>query len=349
VIRTVGAALVVALTVAPSLQAQAPESLIASGIRAYRNLEFDAAAGFFTRALTLLGATADTARRAEALTYLGATEVYRQRTEGALGIFRDLVRLSPAYRIDRLIFPPEVTGVFDAARRVTPAVAARLAREQRFRTGDGGLTGTLFGSTYHEVRVELQRADASVVRALYVGPIADSLPVVWDGRAADGAPVPSGRYQVAIASLDANGTAVRILRFPLDVTTTRHDTLPLPAPPDDRLLPERKTTIGGVESLVGGLLVGIGLSVLPGSVGSEADLSGGRFAVGGAVAVAGLIGFHTTRGARGIPQNVAVNDSIRAVWRAARDAAAAENERRRGAADVIVRVGPPQAIDREGM
>jgi len=165
VIRTVGAALVVALTVAPSLQAQAPESLIASGIRAYRNLDFDAAAGFFTRALTLLGATADTARRAEALTYLGATEVYRQRTEGALGLFRDLVRLSPAYRIDRLIFPPEVTGVFDAARRVTPAVAARLAREQRFRTGDGGLTGTLFGSvTSLDLAEALEKAGYQIDR-----------------------------------------------------------------------------------------------------------------------------------------------------------------------------------------
>jgi hypothetical protein len=349
VIRTVGAALVVALTVVPSLRAQAPESLIASGIRAYRNLEFDEAAGFLTRALTLLGASTDTARRAEALTYLGATEVYRQRADTAQAIFRGLVRLSPSYRIDRLIFPPEVTGVFDAARRATPAVAARIAREQRFRIGVGGLTATLFGSTFHEVRVELQRADASVVRALYVGPIADSLPVVWDGRAGDGATLPSGRYQMAIASLDAAGTAARILRFPLEVATTRQDTLPLPAPPDDQLLPERRATAGGVEALVGGLLVGIGLAVLPGSVGSEADLSGGRFAVGGVVAVAGLIGFLTTRGDRGMSANVAVNDSIRAVWREARDAAAAENERRRGTADVIVRVGPPQAIDREGM
>lgn len=348
-IRAVGAALVVALTVAPTLQAQAPDSLIASGVRAYRNLEFDAAAGFFTRALSLLGARADTARRAEALTYLGATEVYRRRADTAQAIFRALVRLSPAHRIDRLIFPPEVTVVFDAARRVTPAVAARVDREQRFRTGGGGLTATLFGSTFHEVRVEVQRADASLVRTVYVGPIADSLPVVWDGRSADGAAVPSGRYQLAMASLDAAGTAVRILRFPLEIATTRQDTVPLPAPPDEQqFLPEQKTGAGGVESLVGGLLVGLGVSVLPGTVGSDASLSGGRFAVGGVVAVAGVIGFLTTRGSRNIAENVAANDSIRAAWRAARDAAAAENERRRGVVDLVVRVGPPQAIDREG-
>jgi hypothetical protein len=349
VIRTVGAALVAALTVAPTLQGQVPDSLIASGVRAYRNLDFDVAAGFLTRALSLIAARPDTARRAEALTYLGATEVYRQRPDTARALFRALVRLSPAYRIDRLIFPPEVTGVFDAARRATPAVAARLDPEQRFRTGAGGLSAALFGSTFHDVRVELQRADASLVRTLYAGPIADSLPVAWDGRSVDGATVPSGRYQLAIASLDAAGTAVRILRFPLEITTTRQDTIPLPAQPDERqLLPERKAAAGGVESLLGGLLVGIGVSLLPAAVGSDATLSGGRFAVGGVVAVAGVIGFFRTRGHRNVPENVAANASIRAAWRDARDAAAAENDRRRGTADIVVRVGPPQAIDREG-
>jgi hypothetical protein len=182
------------------------------GVRAYRNLEFDVAAGFFTRALTLLG-VADTTRRTEALTYLGATEVYRQHADTAHAIFRRVVRLAPAHRIDRLIFPPEVTSVFDAARRATPAVAARLDREQRFRTGDGGFSAVLYGSTFHQIRVELQRSDASPVRTLYAGPIADSVPTVWDGRATDGAVVPSGRYQLAIASLDSGGTTVRILRF----------------------------------------------------------------------------------------------------------------------------------------
>lgn len=346
-IRTGGAALVVALTVAPTLQAQVPDSLIASGVRAYRNLEFDVAAGFFTRALTLLG-VADTARRTEALTYLGATEVYRQQADTAHAIFRRVVRLAPAHRIDRLIFPPEVTSVFDAARRATPAVAARLDREQRFRTGVGGFSAILYGSTFHQIRVELQRSDASAVRTLYAGPIADSVPTLWDGRATDGAVVPSGRYQLAIASLDSGGTAVRILRFPLEVVTTRQDTMPLPPAPEAELLPERKTTTGGLESLVGGLLVGVAVTALPSSIAPDASLSGGRFFVGGVIAVAGVVGFLTSRGDRTIPENIAVNDSLRGAWRAARDAAAAENERRRSAADVVVRVGAPQAIDREG-
>jgi len=174
------------------------------------------------------------------------------------------------------------------------------------------------------------------------------VPVGWDGRAADGGIVTSGRYQLAVASLDSAGTAVRILRFPLDIATTRRDTMPLPLPPDAELRPERKATTGGLGSLVGGLLVGVAVTALPASVAPDAALSGGRFAVGGVIAVAGVVGFLTTRGDRTIAENIAVNDSIRAAWRSARDTAAAENERRRAAADLVVRVGPPQTIDREG-
>lgn len=347
-IRSIGAAVVLALAVASPVQAQAPDSLIASGIRSYRNLEFDAAAGFLTRALSLLG-PADTARRTEALTYLGATEVYRQRGDTAREIFRGVVKLAPAYRIDRLIFPPEVTVLFDAARRSTLAVAVRTDHEQEFRTGPRGFTGMLFTSTFHDVRAEIQRADASVVRSIYAGPVADSLAFDWDGRAADGMPLPTGRYQFAIASLDSAGTAARILRFPLDVLARVEDTLAVPAPPDAaQLLPERRASAGGTEALVGGLLAGLTVAILPATVASDASLSPGRYGVGGAMAVVGVVGYFLTRGAVGIPANVAHNDSVRAAWRTVRDSALAENARRRGFADMFVRVGAPQVIDREG-
>jgi hypothetical protein len=347
VTRSVGVALVAALTVAPAARAQAPDSLIASGVRAYRNLEFDAAAGFLTRALTLLGSS-DTARRTAALTYLGATEVYRQRVDTAHALFSRLVRLAPAYRIDRLIFPPEVTVVFDAARRTTPAVAAQLEREYRFRVGRGEVTMTLVSSTFHEMRAEVQQADGTVASALYAGPIADSLPLVWDGRVTGGAPVATGRYQLVIASLDADETPVRILQFPLAVVAIQEDTVPLPSAPDEALLPERRTGVGGVESLVGGLLVGLGVTVLPSAVAPGTSHAGGRFAVGVMVAAAGVVSFLTSRGDQSIAENVAANDSVRAAWRSERDAAAAENARRRATADVVVRVGSPQVIDREG-
>jgi hypothetical protein len=345
--RLLGAALVATLVVAPPLRAQAPDSLIASGVRAYRNLEFDAAAGFLTRALTLLG-PADTARRTEALTYLGASEVYRQRVDTAHAVFRRAVLLSPAYRIDRLIFPPEVTVVFDAARRTTPAVAAQIGREHRFRTGRGELAMTLVGSTFHDIRVEVQRTDGTVAGAIYAGPIADTLPLVWDGRVEGGLPVRSGRYQLAISSIGDDGNPVRILQFPLEVVASQQDTLPLPSAPDSTLLPERRVGRGGVESLVGGLVVGLGVTVLPASVAPGTSHAGGRFAVGLMAAAAGVVSFLSSRGDQTIAENVAANDSVRAAWRSERDAAATENARRRSTADLIIRVGPPQVIDREG-
>jgi hypothetical protein len=339
--------LVLALAAAPALPAQAPDSLIASGVRAYRNLEFDVAAGFLTRALTLLGPS-DTARRTEALTYLGATEVYRQRVDTAHAVFRRAVRLAPGYRIDRLIFPPEVTVVFDAARRTTPAVAARVAREHRFRTGRGEIPLDLVGSTFHEIRVEIQRSDGQVATSLYAGPIADSLPLVWDGRVSGGTPIPTGRYQLVIASLDPDGTPSRMLQFPLAVVSSQEDTLPLPPAPDEALLPERRVGVGGIEALVGGLLVGFGVTVLPSAVAPGTSHAGARFGVGMAIAAAGVVSFLANRGDRTLAANVTANDSVRTQWRAERDAAAAENARRRATADLVIRLGAPQIIEREG-
>ncbi|MDH5197867.1 MAG: hypothetical protein OEY20_11510, partial [Gemmatimonadota bacterium] len=273
---------------------------------------------------------------------------YRQRPDSAQAVFRRLVRLAPAYRVDRLIFPPEVTSVFDAARRATPAVAVTLDGEQRFRTGAGALRGILFGSTFHQIRVELQRLDATTLRGLYTGPIADSLQLTWDGYVADDRPLAPGRYQISIASLDAAGSAVRILRLPIDVASTVQDTVPLPVQSDAALLPERTTTGGNIEALLGGILVGAAIAFLPSTVAPDASLSGGRFAVGGAVALAGAVGFFRGQTARPIPDNIARNDSVRAAWRTERETVAAENARRRATADMIVRIGPPQAIDREG-
>jgi hypothetical protein len=338
--------LLVAGTTGP-LAGQVPDSLVALGIGAYGNLEYNAAAGYFRRALTALERTADTARLAKTLVYLGATEVFRGRPDSGRAVFGRLVRLDPRYRPDRLIFPPEITGVFDAVRRATPATSAYLVPRARFRAGEDALPGTVYASSFHEVRVELQLPDASVVRRLYLGPVADSMTITWDGRGIDGRPVPSGAYLWAVSSLDSAGSAVRILRIPLDLQVVPLDTLPQPVLAPTDLLPEQKAAGGGLESLVGGLLIGTAVAALPSAVAPDASLGAGRFAVGGAIAVAGVVGFFTGRGQRPIPENVAVNDSLRAEWRASVEAVAAENARRRLNADITVQVGVPQVVERE--
>jgi hypothetical protein len=326
------------------LRAQAPDSLVGAGMRAYRDLDFDLAAGYLHRALTLLADQPDTARRAEALVYLGATDVFREQADSARSVFRRLVMLDPRYRIDALIFPPQVTTVFDAVRRATPATMMALPARARFLASDGALSGSVFSSTYHQVRVEIQARDASVVRRVYAGPVGDSLAVAWDGRATSGMPVESGRYFLAVTSLDSAGAPARILRIPLDVTAVPTDTLLPPPPPD--LLAERSPGNRALTSLLGGLAIGTAVTLLPSAFVSDASPGPGRFVVGGAVAIGSVVGFLSGRRRTETRVSaVAVNDSLRAAWQERAAAVATENQQRRRNAQITVVVGIPQVLE----
>ena len=95
-----------ALAVAPSaLTAQSSDSVLAPGVRAYKNLEFDLAAWLLRRDLAqLTAARAPAAERATGLVYLGAAELYRGNRDSATAAFRRLVLLDrrlPVGRIQR--------------------------------------------------------------------------------------------------------------------------------------------------------------------------------------------------------------------------------------------------------
>ncbi len=108
-----------ALLLAAPLRAQndSASQVINGAVRAYRDLEFDAAARMFRRVLTPpLAIGLDDSGRARALTYLGAAEHYRGRQDSAIAVFRRLVALAPGQRPDTLIFPPEVTRLYDEVR-----------------------------------------------------------------------------------------------------------------------------------------------------------------------------------------------------------------------------------------
>src|SRR5881296_2947860 len=100
--------------------AQTARDLVTQGVRAYRALEYDAAVALLRRSLAegALG-TLSTAERAQALTYLGATELFRGRRDSASLAFADVVLLDPRYRPDELIFPPQVTNLFQQVRQAT--------------------------------------------------------------------------------------------------------------------------------------------------------------------------------------------------------------------------------------
>jgi hypothetical protein len=346
--RAVLAVGIAGLLLPPWAHGQTTAERLASGVRAYQDLEFDRAAGLLRRA-TDSGARLTPDELARGLAYLGATEVFREQLDSAHAVFGRLVRLDPRHRIDGLIFPPEVTNVFERVRRQVRAIAVTLPDSATFRAGQPGLVLDLFPSALHQIRVEIQHPDGSVARTVYSGLIGDSLRVEWDGRVAGGAPLPPGRYVLAFSSLDGAGGLIRVIRVPLSVALTLGDTLPHPlAPPDSLLLPERGPTGPALRALIGGLAVGLAVAIAPSVVASEADLSPTRFLVGASVSMASVSTFFALRPGRPLANNITANDRARATWRLEVDRVAQHNEALRRAALVHLRLGPRQVVEREG-
>src|SRR6266513_1955604 len=128
-----------ALGVMPSaLSAQTSDSLFATGVRAYKNLEFDLAAWLLRRDLAqLTAAGAPAPERAAGLVYLGASDRFRGRRDPATAVCRRLVLLDPRFRPDRLVFPPEVTSLFDGVRLQTKTVTVELPQDTTIVLGPG--------------------------------------------------------------------------------------------------------------------------------------------------------------------------------------------------------------------
>ncbi|HEX9611575.1 MAG TPA: FlgD immunoglobulin-like domain containing protein [Gemmatimonadales bacterium] len=342
------AALAVTLA-APAAQAQS-DGLVQRGLRAYQDVQFATAARMLRLALA---DTLGDGARTQALAYLGAAEVFAgpARRDSARSAFRRLVLLDPRHRPDPLVFPPQVLAVYDEVRRSTKAVRVEAAPEASFRPGGdgGGFIARLYGTSYHEVEVRIAKEDGAVVRTLYVGPVSDSLEVRWDGLDTDGADVRTGRYVLAVASRPSPGRpVVRMVQVPLRADLVALDTLALlPSLPDSLLRPERASLGAGIASLAAGLLVSGAALALPPLIADGTEPSGARFAVAGAVTLAGIVGLVTQPG-RVRRRNVAANEATRAAWQRRVDELRVENARRRDAARLTVRVGTPRVIESVG-
>ena len=285
---------IVMLAVTTPALAQDASGLVARAVNAYEGLELDAAAGMLRRALTPpLADSLTAAEHARALSYLGAIELLRERHDSAVAVFRRLVLFDPRYRADTFVFPPEVTRLFDDVRLRTKVVAIRVPDDTVIPLQQGWLTVRLFPSSPHDVTVAIAREDGRPLRALYVGPLGDSLNVRWDGRDSSGALAPRGRLWLTVASR-AGGAPARLVQLPLDLDVAL-DTMPHPAPPASGLLPEPATRRTRVRSLAGGLLIGVAAVSLPQIVAPGERSSGTRLAVGGALALSGLIGYVAQR------------------------------------------------------
>jgi len=330
--------------------AQSAATVLAQAARAYDDLELDNAAGLLRRALAVQGtdalAPADLNR---ALMYLAATELLREHADSARAVARRLVLANPRFRPDELVFPPQVLTFYEGIRRATPVVIARAPADTAIRPGPEALAVRLYASTFHDITATLGTEAGRVVRALYAGPIADSLDLHWNGldSSGTGSP-PNGRYSITVTSLDRQRRVVRILRLPLEVTQGRVDTLPHPAPPaDSLLLPEKQPMGPGLKALAPGALAGVAIVVLPSVVANGEDASAARFVVGGSVTIAGIAAFFSHHPGKSIPANVAHNRTLRDAWRR-EDAEVARRNTERVRGMLGIRAGAPVLLTPEG-
>ena len=330
----------------PLAHGQTATQLVNRGVEAYQGLDLAAAAGFLRRAMSVQGPDSLlSAERLRALDYLGATELLRGNEDSTAAAFRRAVVLDPTHELDPLVFPPEISSRYAQVKRETKVVRIDVPARVQFRAGENGFRPWLVASSVHQLVVTVDRSDGSTARVLYRGLIGDSLEVEWDGRDSATAPVAAARYYLRVASLDASGEPVRVVRVPLEITSNSPDTVAQPSRPDSLLLPERTPLGRKPEALIGGVLAGIGLAALPSVIGSEADLSPGRFVLAGSVTVAGVVGFLTQRGGKPIPANIGANEAVLQEWRTQADLVAQENQRLRATVDLSITTGRPAAVD----
>jgi hypothetical protein len=283
--------------------AQCGIDLIDVGIRAYRNLELERAQELFRDAIAVnQGASQPCATEdARALMYLGASQWLLQRPDSAWRAFELAVIEAPLFQPDAFEFPPEITDAFDDVRQGTSAVAVtRPAEVEIGPRGDDALAVRLMASTDHWVTVIVKEPGGDPIRAPYRGlvPTAPSgLVVEWDGRRSGGAVVTSGPYEIEIISEDRlSSRPVRKVVIPLSVESDAPvgppslgaDSVGLsgPAVPAPRGGGVWSAVATAGAGLLGGALV---FGVPPAIDGLPA--SGARYAVGGSLGLAGIIGF----------------------------------------------------------
>jgi hypothetical protein len=324
-------------------QAQTAADALAQGIRAYQSLEYDSAGALLRGALALPGAAglADS-DRVRALVYLGATELFREHRDTATAAFRELMLLDPRYRPSQLIFPPEVSSLFEEVRLGTKAVAVVVPAVTEIAADGDRLVVRLYATSYHQMTVVVTGGSGVPPRTLYTGAIGDSLEVLWDGRDSTRLPVYSGDYVLRATSRGPEGGGM-VVDVPLEIRRLERDTLPLPPRPADSLLrPERTAGVRSPRSLLTGLAAAAAVVALPPLVAGGAQTSSARYGVAAAIGVSGLLGFRMQQRPRPIPENIAANQTLRRAWERQAEATHAENVARQRNPRLLIRAGPPR-------
>jgi len=232
------------------LSAQTASDLVEQGIRAYDELEYEAAAASLRRALrTPPGGDFASEDYARALIYLAATQYYQGDPDSTEALYQQVVLFDTRQRPDPLVFEPGLTDIFEAVRRDVKAITVVVPDRTEIQSGAGQLPVTIYASSFIGTVVEVFDSDSSLVRLIYDGPVSDSLVVRWDGLDSLGVRQADGNYTLSATSRRPGGLSLRSTRFPLNLSTFERDTMPHPLPLADSLfLPERASADRGVKT-----------------------------------------------------------------------------------------------------
>jgi hypothetical protein len=325
--------------------AQAPATLLSEGVAAYENLEFALAARQLRRAVSPDAQPAlSQAEMEHALVYLGASEVLLDEQDQAMQTFRTLVLVNPRHRPDELVFPPRVTRVYNEALQATKAVDVEAPPRTLLVTRTERIGFRVFPSSEHRIRAAIVTNEGATVRVLYDGVVEGPRTLPWDGLDGRGRPPAPGNYRLEIESMVTRGNTLRSVWMPITLQARPMETAATSsAPPDSLLKREKRSAVPGLSILIPSAVVSAAL-IVP-ALGGDAENSGARIVVGGAVGLGGLIGFVLMKPGAELPDNVAYNDSLRADW--SRRAAEAErgNRERQGVTRFMVFTGPLRRVE----
>ena len=328
------------------LRAQGDE-LMARALTAYRNLEYDDAATRLRAALALTGnARLSDADRSRALMYLAATELFRSRRDAAIESIRTLLIADPRYRPDDLIFPPEVSALFQESRLGVRAVSVVVPAQAEIQATADRLPVRVYAATLHDIRAQITGAFGSPERTLHEGAVGDSLLLLWNGRDGIGRLREPGRYLLRVTSRGPTGRDEREVEIPLDIERIVLDTLPTPEPLSPSIFrPESEVRSRGLRPAVAGLLTAAAVVVLPSIIGGGQDGMSLRFGVAGALGVSAIIGLTTASRPRALRENIDWNRRQREEWESEILRVRTENDARRAATRIRITAGRATTVE----
>jgi hypothetical protein len=345
--RAVWLGLVLVAALAGAARAQNPAVRIARGIAAFQNLEYDSAAAMLAGGLADSAAAAlPDSTRVRGLVYLGATDVFRNKRDSATAVFTRLLSIDPRYRINQLIFPPEVTNLFEEVRLTTPSVLVVVPDSSILTALGDRVVIWLYAASYHPIVVRVLGPDGAVLRTLYDGGLSDSLQLLWEARGSNGLLVDGGHYSLRVDSRGQDGRVARSVVLPLELVRLVGDTLPLPpALPTSAFKPEHTPGGTGLRSLALGLGTALAVAVLPSVVAGRSGASD-RFLVAATLGAVGAAAVPLQRHSQPIPANIAANEALRLEWRQRTDSVRAINAAIERRAPLLVRPGSPHVLAR---